>query len=250
MRDRVYRAEAVIIRRSAFGESDRLLTIYTPQGKRRVVAKGARKTVSRLAGHIELFTHAQLMLAVGRSLDIVTQSQIVHDYARLRTDLERIGAAYYAAEVIDRLTEDGDENPQAFRLLIAALGALDTSERIDLALRWYELHLLESLGFRPQLSDCVICHTALTEEADRFSPSGGGVLCSRCAPMDPTAITMSLGAFKLLRYLQVQPVEAIDRLNLSMPLREEAERMVRVYIRHILERDLKSVAFLDEVRLG
>jgi DNA repair protein RecO (recombination protein O) len=68
--------------------------------------------------------------------------------------------------------------------------------------------------------------------------------------MDPTAITMSLGAFKLLRYLQVQPVEAIDRLNLSMPLREEAERMVRVYIRHILERDLKSVAFLDEVRLG
>jgi len=250
MRDRVYRAEAVIIRRSAFGESDRLLTIYTPLGKRRVVAKGARKTISRLAGHIELFTHAQLMLAVGRTLDIVTQSQIVHDYPQLRMDLERIGAASYAAEVIDRLTEEGDENPQAFRLLIATLGALDTTIRIDLVLRWYELHLLESLGFRPQLSDCVICHTALTEEADHFSSSGGGVLCSRCAPTDPTAITMSLGAFKLLRYLQAQPVEAIDRLNLSMPLREEAERMLRVYVRHILERDLKSVAFLDEVRLG
>ena len=64
MRERVYRTEAVIIRRSDFGEADRLLTLITPMGKRRVVAKGARKTTSRLAGHIELFTHAGLLLAV------------------------------------------------------------------------------------------------------------------------------------------------------------------------------------------
>ena len=78
MRDRIYRTEAVIIRRADFGEADRLLTLITPLGKRRVVAKGARKTTSRLAGHIELFTHATLLLAVGRSLDIVTQSVILH----------------------------------------------------------------------------------------------------------------------------------------------------------------------------
>src|SRR5215470_16029827 len=95
MRERVYRIEAVIVRRSDFGEADRLLTIITPQGKRRVVAKGARKTNSRLAGHIELFTHTTLLLAVGRNLDIVTQSAILHSFDRLRGDLRRIGAAYY-----------------------------------------------------------------------------------------------------------------------------------------------------------
>ena len=105
MRDRVYRTEAVIIRRADFGEADRVLTLITPQGKRRVVAKGARKTTSRLAGHIELFTHATLLLAVGRNLDIVTQSVILHSFETLRGDLKRIGAAYYAAELIDRLIE-------------------------------------------------------------------------------------------------------------------------------------------------
>ena len=86
MRERIYRADAVIIRRATFGESDRLVTIYTPMGKRRVVAKGARKTTSRLAGHIELFTHATLLLAVGRTLDIVTQSVILQSFDRLRAD--------------------------------------------------------------------------------------------------------------------------------------------------------------------
>jgi DNA repair protein RecO (recombination protein O) len=250
MRERVYRTEAVILRRSAFGESDRVLTIYTPQGKRRVVAKGARKTTSRLAGHIELFTHAQLMLAVGRTLDIVTQSQELHDYPRLRIELERISAAYYAAELIDRLTEEGDENHRAFWLVHTTLAALDTTERIDLVLRWYELQLLDSLGFRPQLSDCAMCHTPLTEEANRFSPTAGGMVCRRCAPADRSALSVSLGAFKLLRYVQSQPIEAAERLALSEPLRVEAEQLLRVYLRRILERDLKSVAFLDEVRQG
>src|SRR5919201_4612171 len=175
MRDRVYRTEAVIIRRSDFGEADRLLTLVTPQGKRRVVAKGARKTTSRLAGHIELFTHTSLLLAVGRNLDIVTQSAILHGFDALRGDLRRIGAAYYAAELIDRLTEEEDENRPAFELLVATLGALDRTRSPDLVLRFYELHLLGYLGYRPQLYHCAVCQEGLTEESNRFSPAAGGV---------------------------------------------------------------------------
>src|SRR5215471_12267089 len=121
MRERVYRTEAVIIRRADVGEADRALTLFTPHGKRRVVAKSARKTTSRLAGHIELFTHTSLLLAVGRNLDIVTQSVIIHSFDTLRRDLRRISAAYYVAELIDRLTEEDDENRPAFDLLVATL---------------------------------------------------------------------------------------------------------------------------------
>jgi DNA repair protein RecO (recombination protein O) len=247
MRDRIYRTEALIIRRSDFGEADRLLTLITPQGKRRVVAKGARKTTSRLAGHIELFTHASLLLAIGRNLDIITQSTILSGFDRLRGDLQRIGAAYYAAELIDRLTEEEDENRPAFDLLIAAMGALDTSRNVNLVLRFYELHLLGYLGYRPQLYHCAICQEALTEETDRFSPAAGGALCPRCAGTDRAALPMSLNAFKLMRFLQAQPLEAIERLNISPAVRGEAERLLRIYIRRILERELKSVAFLEEV---
>src|SRR5919205_3086957 len=134
MRERIYRTEAVILRRSDFGEADRLLTLITPNGKRRVIAKGARKTPSRLAGHIELFTHTALLLAVGRNLDIITQSTILSSFDRLRGDLRRIGAAYYAAELIDRLIEEEDENRPAFELLVATLAALDASNNTDLVL--------------------------------------------------------------------------------------------------------------------
>jgi len=247
MRDRIYRTEAMIIRRSDFGEADRLLTLITPQGKRRVVAKGARKTTSRLAGHIELFTHTALLLAIGRNLDIVTQSTILHSFDTLRGDLRRIGAAYYAAELIDRLTEEEDENRLAFDLLVATLAALDTTRSPDLALRSYELHLLGHLGYRPQLYHCAICQEALTEAANRFSPLAGGALCPRCASDDRATMAMSLNAFKLLRFLQAQPLEAIERLTLSLAVRDEAEQLLRAYIRRILERDLKSVAFLEEV---
>jgi DNA repair protein RecO (recombination protein O) len=248
MRDRVYRTEAVIIRRSAFGEADRLLTLITPVGKRRVVAKGARKTTSRLAGHIELFTHTSLLLAVGRNLDIITQSTIIQSFDTLRSDLRRISAAYYAAELIDRLTEEDDENRPAFELLVATLSALDTMNTPDLVLRFYELHLLGYLGYRPQLYHCASCQETLTEAANRFSPVAGGVLCSRCVAVDHRAMVMSLSAFKLLRYLQAQPLNAVERLNISTDVRDEAEKLLRVYIRRILERDMKSIAFLEEIR--
>src|SRR6266508_5420604 len=247
MRERVYRTEAVVIRRADFGEADRVLTLITPQGKRRVVAKGARKTTSRLAGHIELFTHATMLLAVGRNLDIVTQSVILHSFDTLRADLQRIGTAYYAAELIDRLIEDQDENRQAFDLLVATLAAIDTSRNVDLALRFYELRLLGYMGYRPQLYHCAGCQEVLTEDTNRFSPTAGGALCARCAASDRDALPMSLSAFKLLRFLQSQPLEAIERLNISGVTRSEVEKLLRAYIRRILERDLKSIAFLEEI---
>lgn len=248
MRDRVYRNEAVIIRRSDFGEADRLLTLVTPLGKYRAIAKGTRKITSRLAGHIELFTHASLLLAVGRNLDIVTQSTILQSFDTLRGDLRRISAAYYCAELIDRLTEEQDENRPAFDLLVATLYALDTTQHIDLVLRFYELHLLGYLGYRPQLHHCAACQEALTEQTNRFSSTMGGALCPRCAPTDRSTMPMHLTTFKLLRYLQSQPIEAVERLGISAAARDEAEKLLRAYIRRILERDLKSVAFLDEVR--
>jgi DNA repair protein RecO (recombination protein O) len=248
MRDRVYRTDAIIIRRSDFGEADRLLTVITPLGKRRVVAKGARKTSSRLAGHIELFTHATLLLAVGRSLDIVTQSAIRQGFDAIRVDLERISAAYYVAEVIDRLTEDGAEDRRVFALLIETLRALDTSDAIDLVLRSYELHVLDRLGYRPQLQECAMCQEVLTEEAAHYSPAAGGVLCQRCAPRDTQALVMRLPTFKLLRFLQAQPIAVVTRMSISAETRSEAERLLRATVRAALERDLKSVAFLEEVR--
>jgi DNA repair protein RecO (recombination protein O) len=246
MRERVYRTEGLILRRSDFGEADRLVVLATPAGKRRVVAKGVRKTTSKLAGHVELFSRASFMLAIGRNLDIITQSHIVDGHPALRRDLRRLSCAYYAAELYDRFTEEGDESRPLYELIVESFAALDRSANPDLVLRAYELRLLHITGYRPHLSRCAVCQELLTEEADRFSPTLGGVVCPRDRGADRVALAMSGPAFRLLRFLQREPLTSIEALSLSPEVRGETERLLRAYLRHLLERDLKSVAFLED----
>ncbi len=248
MRDRVYRTEALIIRRQDIGEADRLLVIATPHGKQRVITRSARKTSSRLAGHTELFTHATLMLAIGRTFAIVTQSQVIHSFPGLRTDLPRLGLAYYAVELYDTFTQEEEPDPHLFQLLLQTFSALDTSVNPHLVLRMYELRLLHNMGYRPHLHRCAVCRELLTQEASRFSPASGGVLCIHHRDADPHALPMSLNAFKLLRYLQTRSLAMVEHVQLSVDLCTEVELLLRAYMRHILERELKSVAFLDYMK--
>jgi DNA repair protein RecO (recombination protein O) len=250
MRERVYRTRALILRRSDFAEADRLLLLATPAGKRRVVAKGIRKTTSRLAGHLELFTHTSMLLAVGRNLDIITQSQIIDAFPTMRTELPRLSHAYYAAELYDRFSQEDDENQPLFDLLVTTFSALNQSANPDLILRAFELRLLHIAGYRPHLHACAVCQTTLTETDDRFSPELGGVLCRAHHSADRNALPMSSPAFRLLRYLQSRPFTAIEALRLSFDVRAEVERLNHNYIRRLLERDLRSVAFLRDAMRG
>ncbi|MBI3972353.1 MAG: DNA repair protein RecO [Chloroflexi bacterium] len=123
---RVYRTEAIVLRRQDFGEADRVLTLYSPRlGKFRAVAKGVRRPRSRLGGHVELFTHVNLLVAQGRNLDIVTQAETVRPYCRIRDDLWKTAYACYAAELVDRFIEERLENAPVFDLLQRALVYLD-----------------------------------------------------------------------------------------------------------------------------
>ena len=75
---RIYRCEAIVLSRVDFGEADRVITVYSRQhGKLRLVAKGARRPLSRLGPHLEYFWRSQLMLVKGRDLDVVTGAETV-----------------------------------------------------------------------------------------------------------------------------------------------------------------------------
>ncbi len=248
MRSHVYRTEAIVLRRSDYGEADRILTLYTPRfGKRRAIAKGSRKTTSRLAGHIELFTRAQLMLAEGRNLDIVTQAEIIAPYRNLREDLHRISYAYYVAELLDKLTEDEEGQSPAYSLLAETLDGLDTAAFPLVVVRRFELRLLGLLGYRPYLFHCASCQEELTEAADRWTPAGG-MLCPRCADMEIGTVAVSLNAFKTLRFMQREPMEAVIGLRLSETVLREIEDLLQLTLKPILDRDLKSMKFLHAVR--
>ena len=247
--ERLYRTDAIILRRTDFGEADRLLTVFTPErGKLRLLAKGVRKTTSRKAGHVELFMLTDLLIAQGRTWDIISQAEIVEPYRDLREDLDKTGQAYYLAELMDRVTEEHDSNAPLFELLALTLARLSLSHDIFLALRYFELHLLSLTGFQPQLHFCLTCHEALQPVENYFHFADGGTLCPEHGQLRPNAEPISLPVLKVLRFLQTEPWEKVAKLQLTPATRQKVETLLNGYITFILERQLKSVDFLRKLR--
>lgn len=248
-RERVYRTEAIILKRGDFGEADRLLTFFTPYlGKLRAVAKGARKPGSRKAGHLELFSHTRLLLAQGRNLDIITQAETVEPHLPLRQDLLRATYAYYVAELVDCFLGDEDENRRVFDLLLAAFGWLGQADDLALAARFFEMRLLALVGYQPQFFQCVSCQTKIEPVINFFHPGEGGVLCPRCGEGRPETLALSLNALKVLRFLQTHDYDTCRLLRVRPPLHAELETVMLRYLTYLLERDLKSVDFLHHLR--
>src|SRR5205814_2281586 len=134
------------------------LVLFTRHfGKVRVVAKGIRRATSRMAGHAEPLTHATYQLARGRELDVLTGAEARAIYPDMRDDLALIAAGWYVAELVDRFTADRVPSAPLFDLLETALRALDAGIAAPVVCRWFDLHVLDRSGFRPELGVCAHC---------------------------------------------------------------------------------------------
>jgi len=246
---RRYQTEAIIIKKTKLGEADRILTLYTPRlGKIQAVAKGVRRPRSKMSGHLELLTHSQVSFARGKNIDTVTGCQTIHSFLKIKSDLELVSYALYITELVNRFTEDHVEDNPLFKLLLETLLQLEKGGGNELLLRYFELHLLSNVGYRPQLQQCVTCHSSLQPARHSFSPKAGGILCPGCARSQSFSHGISFEALKLLRLLQDGKCDELPHLEAMSQLRYEAEWIMRNYIRYLLERDVKSAAWLDTLR--
>ncbi len=247
---RSFRVEAVILRHSDYGEADRLLTLFTRQlGKTRAIAKGARKIASRKAGHIEPFTYARLQLAKGRDMLILTQADTVEAYQPLREDLILTSHASYVIELLDRFTyQDETENSALFRLLTETLARLASKADPWLVIRYYEMRLLDHLGFRPQLFECANCRREILPEDQFFSFSAGGVICPRCGQGLRNLQPISIETLKYLRHFQRSNYAEASRARPSPEVQAEAESLMQGYFTYLLERELNTPGFLKSIK--
>ena len=248
--ERTFRTSAIIIKRRDFGEADRLLTILTPQrGKLSVIAKGARKPTSTKTGHVELFTRADMFIHRGRDLDIATQAIMVEPYLPLREDLQRGAYANYAAELLDRFTTEGEEDlTSLFTLFAETLERLCTSADPRLVVRYYEMRLLDEVGFRPELNQCVLTRDPILPEDQFFSYDDGGVVSPAAAQHGSGFVPLSLMTLKLLRHMQRSPYQQVEALQITPQIHNEIERIMLGYITYLLERRLQSVDFIRRIR--
>jgi len=259
-RARTYKTEGIVLRHSDIGEADRLLTLLTPdRGLVRATARGARRPTSKLGGHLDLLRHVILSVHVGRTLDTVTQAETVASFPRLRSNLDGMSRGLYLAELAERFSAEGAPNFAVFRLLAGALDHLETRAAAaetgrtpaDLLLRWFELRLLALTGFQPGFHDCVECGAELQPEDHVFSAERGGIVCPNCrAAGGDVLLPASVPALRLLRNLGRADFPSVSGLRLGQQESRQAERILRAHITYVLDRAVRSAAFMDEVRDG
>jgi DNA repair protein RecO (recombination protein O) len=247
---RRYVTDAIVLSRFDLGEADRVLTLITPQhGKLKAIAKGIRRPTSRLGGSLEPFAELTVVLARGRTFDVVTEVHVGHAWLGLRDRLESAATAWYLAELADRSLEERHAAEPQYALLRRSYELLDAGMAPGRVARWYEMHLADELGQRPEVDRCVECDRMLeATESYRWVPPLGGVLCGRCPGPGTDRARLSLEALKLLKAYQRLDIEALAALRLGDGTEREVEGAMREFMRVALERDPRSLAFLDEVR--
>jgi DNA repair protein RecO (recombination protein O) len=247
---RRYVTEAIVLSRFDYGEADRILTLITPAGgKIKAIAKGIRKPTSRIGGSVEPFAELRLALAHGRTFDVVTQVEVIHPWLRMRDDLVSFGTASYVAELANGTLEERHGADTVYLLLRRAYELLDAGMEPGRVARWFEVHLADELGVRPEVDRCVECGRLLeADERYRWMPPLGGVLCERCPGPPFERAGLSLEGLKLLKAYQRLDIEAIAALRVRPETEREVEISLREFLAFSLDRKPRSLAFLDEVR--
>ena len=251
LRDRLYRTNAIVLQSRDLGEADRILIVYTPgYGKVSIIAKGARKARSRLGPYLDYFSEVALHLTRGRDLDVVTSVETIDQHPSLRTDIDAFGHAAHFAELVRDLTKERQSNPRVYELLSSSLSLLDDGIDPWHVARHFELGLLVTLGYGPEIVRCVNCQRDLKAVPNPFSSSLGGMLCPDCAGLDPGAILLSVNAQKYLRMLARSGLSSVIGLNPSAPERHEIGQVMLAYLRHVGERDFNSLRVLGTMQPG
>lgn len=251
---RVVRTPAIVLRHRRLGDADRIVTLLTPlRGKVDVIAKGVLRSKSRMAGHLEPLTLVELVLAHGRSMDVVTQAQTIDAFPAIHADLDRLSAGMYLLELADRVTVEHADAEGLHDLLHAALVRLARGDGQQVVQRTFELALLDATGFRPELTTCVRCSEPVAVEEAWWAPVEGGVMCASCARTHPDAQSgevrpIDATTLRVLRAFQSQTYEEAGRVRLTDELAARMEQAMHALMRAVVERDLKSAQFVSASR--
>ncbi len=235
--------QGIVLRSYPFGEADRIVVLLSPHhGKLRTVAKGVRKTKSRIGGRLEPFTHVDLQLYERRSLDLITQAETISPFGdSLGADYERYTAGTVMLETAERLvTEDKQPALQQFLLLVGALRAMcETGRPPAQVLDSFLLRSLSVAGYAPSFDACARC--GLEGPHRSFSPAAGGMLCGGCRV--PGSASPALETVLLLGALLTGDWPVVE--GAEPRHRKEATGLVSAYLAWHLERGLKSLSHVE-----
>lgn len=235
----VYKADAIVIRSREYGESDRLVTLFSRElGKLEAIAKGVRKPKSTQRGGTQLFTYADFLLYQGKTLDTVNQAQPRENFLHLWDDFDRTIAASGIAELLDISTTREHPDQELFTLTLSFLFLLKELDPY-IAQAAYALRLLDLQGYLPDISRCLLCGRDLMGEQAFLSAEAGGFVCSSCKN-NQLVSALNPGSYALVKQLHKVDLARLDRLRWNKKMREEILGSLCVFCEEKFERKLQS----------
>jgi DNA repair protein RecO (recombination protein O) len=226
-----YPLRALVLRKTKLGETDLILTLLAADGRQvRAVAKGARKSKSRLGARVEPFSVLDLLLHTGRNLEIIAEAETLQTHDVLRADYDRTMAASVVVDVLDKGSVEGQAEPQLFDMALVTLDVMETApvSSLEPVVLAFLLKSLAMHGYRPSLDRCAACG-ADTGAPLSFSVEAGGILCDRCAAQGSSARPIAGEARDALRTMMRSRMAEVPEIAVDPAVAREVRWIVRSY---------------------
>lgn len=239
----LYRDTGIVLRVQKLGEADRIITFVTQKhGKVRAVAKGVRRTTSRLGARVEPFAHVDVQFYTGRTLDVITQVQTIDAFgAGIVGDYQRYTAGCAVLETADRMSaEEGEPVLRLYLLVVGALRALADGERDpSLVLDAFLIRAMGFAGWAPAVNECARCNEPGPHRS--FSVQAGGAVCPRCRP--PGSAAPAHETLELMNALRFGDWPVAERSTGNA--RRESSGLIAALLQWHLERQLRSLPLVE-----
>jgi DNA repair protein RecO (recombination protein O) len=234
--------QAFVLSSIDYGDSDRIVSLFSLEhGRVKAFARGARKSRKRFGPALELFARIHVQARIKDGLSSLQQADISSIYPAIRGDLERIAHALYACELVDVITPEGHPIPRLYRLLAAYLDRLETEAAVEADRRFFEINLLNILGYRPSLETCTRCDSPFGNVGAWLQDSGEAVCRFCCAGGKP------LSSVTLKTLSACLKTGQFGQIPFSTEVLHQAGDLLSEAISTHSGRRLKSLEFLQQV---
>ncbi|PIR13468.1 DNA repair protein RecO [Candidatus Falkowbacteria bacterium CG11_big_fil_rev_8_21_14_0_20_39_10] len=234
--EETYTTKAIVLNRQPFRENDLRVAVFSMDyGRLELVARGAKKLKSKQAGHIEPITLAKLMIVRGKQFDYIGSALGENFYAGIKSDLEKICFVGKAVALVKRLVKENLKSEDVFWLLEEFLSVMNQ----ELGIRnkkffyyFFILKLLSSLGYEPELKNCLKCKKKIEPGNNYFNFKSGGLECGRCSDKNKDSIKISDDCIKVLRLGIGSDFTTLQKLKIDKRLEKEVISAIDGFYRY------------------
>jgi len=240
-----YPLQVLVLRKTKLGETDTILTLLAADGRQvRAVAKGLRKPGGRFGARLEPYAVCDVMLNTGRSLEIVTDARTVASHSGLREDLDRSAAAAVVADLLDKISVEGQHEERLFALATTTFDVMETApaESLPALVVAFLVKAMAMHGYRPQLESCACCAQEVGETRE-FSVSGGGALCPQCGSLDASTVRFSPEGRAWLQRLMMATMAEIPTFDMPAEAMRDCFELVRAFVAFHVPARLKALDY-------